>query len=135
MFRLETVEDFERVRKALGDPKSKPHQYRVKEFGYCTYCKEVTECYHYAGKEGSSVGCLRCNRGYYELMGDTVSHTYFTRFEIDRMPQNAQKLVFERHSREYQRKFLKEQLEACIKILKKEQRVLSGKIRQLAKLR
>ena len=59
--RLETVEDFERVAKALQDPNAKLHEYTVKSFGYCLNCENVVEYEADYGPEWFQQTCLHCN--------------------------------------------------------------------------
>ena len=58
--RLETVEDFERVAKALQDPNAMPHKYVVKSFGYCLNCESVVEYEGNYGPEWFQETCLKC---------------------------------------------------------------------------
>ena len=60
MIRLETVEDFEKVAKALKDPKSKLFQYMVHSFGFCKLCNMVTEYNGVGSIEGAYVTCHLC---------------------------------------------------------------------------
>src|SRR3989344_465245 len=58
--RLKTVEDFERVAKALQDPNAKLHEYTVKSFGYCLTCESVVEYEGEYGPEWLQETCLKC---------------------------------------------------------------------------
>jgi len=57
---LKTAKGFERVTKALLDPESQPHQYRVKTFGYCTECSDVVEFEMGGGVDDFYEKCLKC---------------------------------------------------------------------------
>lgn len=64
MVRLETVEDFERVRANLRDQDGKPRHYCVRPYSYCAYCDEVKEFESTAPLslgEMITVKCLGCN--------------------------------------------------------------------------
>ena len=58
---LSTAKGFERVTKALLDPESQPHQYRVKTFGYCTECSGVVEFEMGGGVDDFYEKCLKCD--------------------------------------------------------------------------
>ena len=135
MVKLETVEDFENIRKLLEDPKSKPHQYRIMEFGYCPDCNEITRCQQSANIEVVSVTCLRCNHNYYRLIGEQATIPYLTYIEIDQMPHWAKTSVNQRHSREFQMKVFQDKLEKFIKKEKAFARKHGNNVRQAAKLR
>ena len=63
---LSTAKDFERVTKALLDPESQPHQYRVKIFGYCTECSGVVEFEMGGGVDDFYEKCLKCGTTAYK---------------------------------------------------------------------
>lgn len=65
MVRLETVEDFERVRANLKDQDGKPRHYCVRPYSYCAHCDEVKEFESpspVSSGEIITVRCLGCDR-------------------------------------------------------------------------
>ena len=136
MVKLETVEDFEKAKKYLDDSRTESHQYRIKEFGYCSYCREVTEYHHNANIEGTSVVCCKCKWGYYRLVGESVTKPmYFTYLELSQMPYSAIISVIDRHSRDSQKEFFNQALEQFITKQKAIVRQANNLTRRLAKLR
>lgn len=97
--KLETLEDFQRVAKALADPDAKPHEYCVQSFGYCTHCLKVTSYTSESGPEGGIIVCKECLRrdawGSYRY-GVAVSAPYFTG---NMVPLRYREEVAKRHSR------------------------------------
>lgn len=102
------VEHLQKAAKALLDHKTKPWQYCIAKFGYCTLCQKVTEYHGDYGLEGCFETCLGCRLTFHEntanqyLTGDKVSAS--VKAEIDKL-----------HSRKHQislfRKLLEEKLE------------------------
>ncbi|MBI4158506.1 MAG: hypothetical protein HY505_02730 [Candidatus Yanofskybacteria bacterium] len=149
MLRLETVEDFERVDKALSDPGSSLSEYCVMNYGYCGFCKSlcvfdfISEPYH--------IHCRGCEHDFYpDHLG--LSYLYMIslgspdypepaqvfEFKLGKdIPKQQQKVSINRRqfSRSYQRMVFDDILKSRIRELKREQRSLAGKIRRLAKLR
>lgn len=85
--KLETIEDFRRVAKALRDLDSTPQQYAVanaENFGYCTYCHDVTEFRHAGHKFEQTDECQKCYRRFGTAMGNLPSSGYTT--ETSEMP-------------------------------------------------
>lgn len=143
MVRLETVEDFEKVKPALDDPNSKSYQYCVKRFGFCTACNKLTE---YDDDGPTSFGCrmcLSCKR-VFEFRFDEIKYAagecyvshdrqeYYTLLSCEHYLIKE----FERlHSREHQMKLFDKERETYIKKLKRNVKESNNKIRRLAKLR
>src|SRR3989344_4113502 len=129
MIRLETVEDFEKVRKALDDSASKPYQFCIQNLGYCTACKTLT---FYDGSysiEGCDERCLRCMRTFnYGLSGDR--NWYYTDFEDKNIPDHIREEFGKLISRENQKKIFKIRLEAHIKKLKGKARSRDREVRR-----
>lgn len=148
MVRLETVEDFEvedfeKVKKALDDPNSKPHQYCVKNFGFCTACNRLTEFAGNYSSEYCYIVCWSCNR-LFEFKYDGIKHTagecYISHDEQEycTVLNDSHDLIkeFEQlHSREHQRKLFAKEREAYIRKLKRNIKESNKKVRRLAKLR
>ena len=97
--KLETIEDFEVVAGALKYG-GRPKDYAVKEFGYCTFCGEITECHPWhMGPEGSGTDCLKCRRTFGAL-GKYPDHQYL---RGDDIPLRLRGDLIERQSREVQK--------------------------------
>ena len=127
MVRLETVEDFEKVRDALNDPQSRLCDYLVREFGYCISCGSVTDyTYDEGGLINRYIVCLSCQN---------MSRARFLFTGNVDIPFEAQEKIRELHSRERQREFFQEALEEFIKKHKARERQVRNETRQLAKLR
>lgn len=143
MIRLETVEDFEKVRKALDDPKSFSYQFCIKSFGFCTACNRLTEFDDDNSMDSCHRKCLSCKR-IFKFSYDGVKHTsgecYFCQDEHEyfifvSQDQNPRKEYEKLHSREYQDKLFARELEARIRKLKQEIRKSNNLVRRFAKLR
>ncbi|MDP2598405.1 MAG: hypothetical protein Q8P49_01090 [Candidatus Liptonbacteria bacterium] len=88
--KLETIEDFRRVAKALLDPRSTPQQYAIvnpEKHGYCTVCNSVTEYNHDGYKFEWTTTCSRCYRRFGTGMTDRPSSGYIR--ELSEMPAFA----------------------------------------------
>ncbi len=144
MIRLETVEDFEKVDKALDNPDSKLNEYCVAEYGYCGFCGLLCVCDNISIPE-HYIRCHECGNSFYP---DHIGLSYLyhqNRMQVfefkfgDDLPKHSQSggmaVTSKELSKEYQRELFNVMLEARITALKKEQRGLAGKVRQLAKLR
>lgn len=135
MIRLETVEDFENVRKALSNPNSKPWQYCVKPWGFCRFCKSVTEFEAPFGKaEFFVIQCLGC-QSHFEVEGTgggVLTGVYLTGNEV---PPEFQLKVQKLNSRFNQREYFRTVLENKINELKRKRRQAENEIRRFAKLR
>ena len=150
MVQLETVEDFEKVRKALDDPNSKPEQYAIRSFGYCSFCEELTE-YRGWGMFGNAwVDCLQCLKSFehpsfgsehlYYSFSSKHNYYYTTGKNIplvkeDQIPKELRLEFNKLNSLEYQRKIFNEKREDLIKKLKQQTRTANSQVRRLAKLR
>lgn len=141
MLRLETVEDFERVDRALGDPNSKLHEYCMVDYGYCGFCTSISAFDRIL--EPHHIRCRGCGNSFYpDHMG--LSFLFYTgekearrvyEFMLGTMPEPRTRKERKFFSGENQRKLFNQLLEFRIRELKREQRVLGGKVRRLAKLR
>ena len=102
--RLKTVEDFERVAKALQDPNAKLHEYTVKSFGYCLTCESVVEYEGEYGPEWLQETCLKCKAIASAAMGS------FRRFILtgDMVPVAVAEEIAHLYSRKTQKTFLLE---------------------------
>ena len=111
--RLKTVEDFERVAKALQDPNAKLHEYTVKSFGYCLTCESVVEYEGEYGPEWLQETCLKCKAIASAAMGS------FRRFILtgDMVPVAVAEEIAHLYSRKTQKTFLIESVTARIQEL------------------
>lgn len=141
MVQLETTEDFENIRKIFNDPHSKPHEFRVKDFGYCTACKGITEYEGNYSMEYCSEVCLRCKRtfgrtvlGFRFLFSHSDDHGYITYSNKEHVPSEFRDELDRLSSREFQFKAFKAKLDAHKKTLKRKVSKLNSEIRRLAKL-
>lgn len=142
MLQLETVEDFEKVRKVLDDPRSRPDQFRIRSFGFCSACNRLTEFCDYNSDDKCKRMCLGCNRvfqfhpevGAGECYQSNDGQWYETLMCESRDPVTIKKYL-QLYSREYQYRFFKTMLEKQIRRFKTEERKIKRKIKQLAKLR
>ena len=104
--RLETVEDFERIAKALQDPSAKLHEYTVKSFGYCLNCESVVEYEADYGPEWFRQTCLNlnCKKTASAAIGS------FRRFILtgDMVPVAVAEQIGHLYSRKMQKTFLLE---------------------------
>ena len=113
--RLETVEDFERIAKALQDPSAKLHEYTVKSFGYCLNCESVVEYEADYGPEWFRQTCLNlnCKKTASAAIGS------FRRFILtgDMVPVAVAEEIAHLYSRKTQKTFLIESVTARIQEL------------------
>ena len=150
MIRLETVEDFEKAKKILADPKSQSHEYWIKNFGFCSGCNRLTEYFEYTstigeGNKRSYKTCFGCNRSFefkYDGIKYVAGECYFSydeqEYRVFLSESDKPELIEELerlYSRKQQIKFFKEKLEIKIAGLKREMRTNNRTIRRLAKLR
>lgn len=105
--KLTSVEDFVRIAVALSNPESKPNEYRVRTFGFCTFCKMVTEYREDILGLGGDVmfTCLQCNKDFGGWAGDTRPITAY-RTEPD-VPFSEINKIQTLHSKENQREFFR----------------------------
>lgn len=72
MVKLESIQDFYAVTRALMDNNnSKPHEYTVKPYGYCTVCKAVVPFEFMAYQDWLFEKCLSCDAEVNGLLGET----------------------------------------------------------------
>lgn len=145
MLRLETVEDFEKVKKAFDNPRSKHYQFMVRNFGYCKICRIVTEYEGNYSFESCHETCRKCGSifGYPKTHGTLPSDFYITINMDDMFPMPSSPVpnyevylkLEQLHSRKQQKIFFQELLEKFIKKIKAAERQARNKTRQLAKLR
>jgi len=153
MIRLETVEDFERVDKALNNPGGKLSEYCVMNYGYCGFCRSIAvfDAVSVCDEDNVTPTVVRCCGCQNQFLPDHrgLSYHYCVEHEWDQpvkqeifsfringyIPESQNEIVREFFSRDNQRKLFNEKLETRIKAFKSEQRVISSKIRRLAKLR
>lgn len=136
MVQLKTVKDFEKVAKALQDFNTKPHQYQVKSFGYCTECRKVVEYKVDVGLGNLRYKeCLNCNTKDYNTYSDSRILTG------KNVPVSAREEVDKFHSRKQQKKYFAEMVkqrfsEIKSEILKKQQEIeaLNEDSKRLTKL-
>jgi len=63
MIRFETVEDFERVDKALSNQDSKLSEYCIYDYGFCSFCESLSVCFPI--KEPNHIRCNGCGNDFY----------------------------------------------------------------------
>ena len=131
--RLATVGDFEKVRTALENPNSQPLEYRIRAFGFCQYCKDVTE-YYITFVYRYQHHCQKCNWNFCvdDESKSQSSHPYLTG---DKIPGHAVERIAQLHSREQQKVFFGEKMERFIQKCKTDVRAEKLIIRRLAALR
>ena len=139
MIRLETVEDFEKVNKALNNPNSKPFEYIIRSFGFCSrYCRKITEFYGTYNAEICYETCYGCGKTF-SGVGSSFSNAYYpsdwyiTGLEEIDIKNKADLLRL--NSREVQKLFFNERLEIALVSAKSNQRKAKKEVRRLAKLR
>lgn len=137
MLRLETVEDFERVRKALDNPRSSSDEYRVKDFGFCCFCDRITEYRIEPENEWGIIFCFQCKMTFkpghhMDYSKNNPEGPYIT--HIPRESDTGERLHYLR-SRVQQTTYFLEMLEQFIGRQKTEERKIRNTIRRLAKLR
>src|SRR3989344_3799491 len=115
MSELRTAEDFARAHKALSNPKSKPHEYTVKTFGFCTLCSDITEYTGNYGPKWVSTTCIQCSKTFGDG-GDFSTTQYRTELKI--MPEYAQEKIQIMRSRKQQKVFFKEELDSYLRLQK-----------------
>ena len=137
MVRLETVEDFERIRQALNNPNSQMKDYCICPYDYCIFCKDVKEFstpYGYGDESFVFVKCLGTCYGFFHNE-KPLDRTEFFHF-CNKMPPNEFWSELHRlNSREIQARFFISELEKRISVEKKKMRELKGSIERLARLR
>lgn len=141
MVKLETVEDFEKVRKALSDSSSKPRHYSVKPFSYCPHCNDVKEFeapVFVSNHDLITVKCLGC-RSFFQITDhirrDEIMWGARYAEVIDQIPDFFRAESKRLNSREMQSAFYTVALERRIAEEKTNQRRIKDKIQDLAKLR
>lgn len=139
MSELRTDVDFVRIYKALRNPKSHPHQYTVRWFGYCSLCSDITEYTGNYGPEWVSTTCIKCNKTFGDG-GDFLTTQYNT--ELKMVPDYARKKIQIMRSRKQQQLFFNEELGSYLRLQKAtakqrraEARTIEKNIKTLANLR
>ena len=115
--KLETIEDFRKVARALQDPDSIPQQYAAEDwhsdFGYCTFCREVTEFDNFSHKLYTDWLCKKCSRHFGDGRCSENSALYIrsvsempvtvtvVRKLLELLPRNKQKEAFVKLLREF----------------------------------
>lgn len=115
-----TLKELEEISKALSNPQSKPHEYLVRKFGFCTFCGDITEYRtEILGSEGGVVTqCEKCRKNFGGWARGTYPQTqYLTDEDI---PQRYKAKVEELHSREMQTRFFKEAAKNTLDSAKRE---------------
>ena len=140
MIRLETVEDFEKVRKALQDPNSQPRDLCICPYSYCWHCEEVTEFDAPYGPANSiTVKCLGCGNFFtvddYNSAYNKNNIFWGLRFSNDTVSEVVITEMRKLNSREMQTKFFAVELERRIAKEKGELRRVQNRIQKFAKLR
>lgn len=112
--KLEAAEDFLKVAEALRNEKSAPHEYTIVDFGYCTICKQITQCQKTLGPDEHSRYCLKCANTFSTsnyFMGWKKYEQYIT--ELEKLPQAAlaqAPMLLQFRSRENQKKIFEKKL-------------------------
>lgn len=85
MIRLETVEDFERVNKALNNPGSKLSEYCVVNYGYCGFCKSIAvfDATSVRDEDNSTPTGIRCRVCQNHFLPDHMGLSYLYCLEHD----------------------------------------------------
>ncbi len=141
MLQLETVEDFERVKKLLDNPNSQSHEYRVKDFGFCTACNRITGFEENESENGCQKECLSCHRIFKFRPEYGAGECYFSQddqqycYFMSERQIGPSKELERLYSRKHQKKLFREELERSIVKYKAEERKAKRKVRRLAKLR
>ena len=140
MVRLETVEDFERVKANLKDQDSKPRYYCVRPYSYCAYCDEVKEFESTVpGSSGEmiTVKCLGCDHLFFVDDHRCRDNILWGGSSIVNRKASSEHLaeMNRLNSRELQRIFFVSVLEERIAREKSESRNVQGRIQDFARLR
>ncbi len=139
MVRLETVEDFEKVRKALDDPKSAARDYSVCPYSYCWYCNDVKEFeapFVESWGESINVKCLGCGNFFFVAdIGLVKGISWGRQFANDKIPDQFRNEMKKLNSREIQRNYYAVALEKRIAKEKSELRKIQNTIQYFASLR
>src|SRR3989344_6156866 len=140
MLRLETVEDFEKVKKLLDNPKSQSYEYRVKDFGFCTACNRITGFEENELEGRCQKRCLSCRRIFEFRPEHGAGECYFSQDDQEYccfVSEGQTDLIKELeriYSRKHQNKLFREELERSITKHKAEERKIKNMVRRLAKL-
>jgi len=142
MIRLETVEDFEKVRKALRNMNIPPRFYCICPYSYCFHCKEVNEFeapMPYCLADAIKVKCLGCSNFFvlndFKYKNDIFWGFPFLDINLFRMFKDQVDEMKKLNSREMQAKFFAVELEKRIAKEKSELRKVQNRIHKFAKLR
>lgn len=119
------------IAEALVKPRSKPFQYAVRKFGFCTLCNTVTEYHGTFTKGWCSIRCTKCD-GAFGDGGDLQLHQYVTD-EVS-VPAYAIKEFRRMQSRKMQRRFLRAELAKLVATGRAEKRRLADAIKPFAAL-
>lgn len=138
MVQLETVEDFEKVKKALEDPKSTPRDFCVCPYSYCWYCDEVREfeapCVSSWG-ESINVKCLGCGKFFFITNIGLIKSISWGQSENSKTSEQFRNEMKKLNSREMQKNFFAVALEKRIAKEKGELGKVQDRIRGFARLR
>lgn len=140
MVRLETVEDFERIRANLKDQDGKPRYYCVRPYSYCAHCDEVKEFEStppVSSGEIIKVRCLGCDHFFVINDPERRDNILWGGSSIVNRKASAEHLaeMNRLNSRELQGIFFVSVLEERIAREKSESRNVQDKIRDFARLR
>jgi len=138
MLRLETVEDFERIARALADPDSQPDDFIVRRFGYCKICRAVRGCEGYMDEDcvERCYGGRESGSGHDFYVDGTSGAVLVGIFLTGGHIHSAYRRKVENlHSRKNQTIFFRAALDQHILQAKKERRKAGQMVRRLAKLR
>lgn len=136
---LETVEDFEKVKRALEDLKSTPRDYCVCPYSYCWYCDEVREfeapCV-VSCSESINVMCLGCKKAFFVTdIGLIKSISWGNQFVYDKILEQFRNEMKRLNSREMQKNFFAVVLEKRIAKEKSELRKVKDTVQKFAQFR
>ncbi|MDP3696656.1 MAG: hypothetical protein Q8R55_01335 [Candidatus Taylorbacteria bacterium] len=138
MVQLETVEDFEKVKKALEDAKSTPRDYCVCPYSYCQRCNEVREFEAPAVEslgELIRVKCMGCG-DYFLISKLRDKNNIFWGFQSSYVFSSEHGAEMTKlNSREMQFKFFAVALEKRITKEKSELRTVQDRIQKFARFR
>ena len=138
MVQLETVEDFEKIKKALEDNTSQQKDYCICPYDYCNFCKGVREFetpYGYSVESTVWAKCLGNCGSLFHNGGPQVRTPYFHFGNYELPPEQFWDLLQMVNSRQMQSKFFAAELEKRISAEKKKMIELKSSFERLAKLR
>ena len=138
MVQLETVEDFENIKKALSNPVSQPRQYCICPYSYCWRCDEVKEFEAPIWRSDSDCISVICSNGHGYFLDQKVSINnllWGTQAINEKLQQEFVNEMNRLNSREMQVKFFAVELERRITAEKKKMREVKISIEGYARLR